>query len=181
MGFNDADYQVTKTVNGKKEICPYYSRWHNMLKRCYCQKTLKKRPSYNGCYVCVEWLTFSNFKSWMEKQDWQGKHLDKDILIQGNKCYSPKTCLFVTNEVNNIMKVKLSGILCSGVSFCNTSKKYKAYGSSKDKTIGLGSYDSYDEASHAYRVYKKNSIIELALKQEEPLRSAMINFKLPLI
>lgn len=33
-------------------------------------------------------------------QDWQNKQLDKDLLIEGNKVYSPETCVFVSGMVN---------------------------------------------------------------------------------
>lgn len=83
-----------------KEKCPFYDRWRGMLRRCYSEQTLEKYPTYRGCSVCEEWLTFSNFKSWMEQQDWEGKHLDKDLLVKGNKVYSPETCIFVDKLVN---------------------------------------------------------------------------------
>ena len=44
-----------------------------------------------------------NFRSWMETQDWKGKELDKDILFQGNKVYSPDTCVFVDKGVNLLL------------------------------------------------------------------------------
>ena len=103
VGINDADYVVQKWetigyVNGKQKqkliwICPYYSAWKSMLKRCYSSKYQDKRPTYKGCSVSDEWLTFSVFKVWMEKQDWEGKQLDKDLLFEGNKIYSADTCV----------------------------------------------------------------------------------------
>jgi len=52
-----------------------------MLTRCYYQKRLDIRPSYEECIVCEEWLTFSNFKKWTEQQDWEDKQLDKDFFV----------------------------------------------------------------------------------------------------
>mgnify|MGYP001117231448 CR=1 FL=1 len=71
-----------------------------MLKRCYSGKYHERKPTYRGCTVCEDWHTFSNFRDWMENQDWEGKHLDKDLLISGNKEYGPETCVFVTSVVN---------------------------------------------------------------------------------
>jgi hypothetical protein len=110
VGINDADYVVTKKetirhVNGKRKqrlvwICPYYRVWHNMLERCYSPKFQEKYTTYKGCSVSKEWLRFSNFKRWMEKQDWEGLQLDKDLLFEGNKIYSAETCVFVTKAIN---------------------------------------------------------------------------------
>ena len=105
VGTNDAGYaiQVMESVrgaNGKPKqriiwFCPFYRRWVHMLERCYSERYQEKKPTYIGCTVCEEWLRFSNFKSWMETQDWEGKHLDKDLLVEGNKIYSPDTCILV--------------------------------------------------------------------------------------
>lgn len=100
VGINDADYVVQPTVNGKRGYCPFYQAWVSMLSRCYSEKYQDKKPTYIDCSVCNEWLTFSNFKSWMEQKDWKGKHLDKDLLIEGNKVYSPTTCIFVDRMTN---------------------------------------------------------------------------------
>ena len=110
VGINDADYVVEKRqtieVNGVRKqkliwICPYYLAWRNMLRRCYSTKLQEKYPTYRGCSVSEEWLTFSNFRRWMECQDWEGMQLDKDLLFSGNKVYSAETCVFVTKAVNN--------------------------------------------------------------------------------
>lgn len=73
VGINDADYPTTQRekVNGEWKItwrCLYYDRWVSMLTRCYSSKCHEKQPTYKGCSVCDEWLTFSNFRKWMEQQ-----------------------------------------------------------------------------------------------------------------
>lgn len=109
VGINDADYAVTEwetiEVDGvrKKQCvwyCTYYRTWTHMLMRCYSTKYQERQPTYKGCSVSEEWLTFSVFKRWMECQDWGGKQLDKDLLLVGNKVYSDETCVFVTKAVN---------------------------------------------------------------------------------
>ena len=102
VGTNDADYIIDRRIDGKRVACPIYRAWKNMLKRCHSDKYQKDRPTYIGCSVCKEWLTFSNFRRWMLTQDWQGKQIDKDIKFKGNKIYSPETCMFVTNKENTI-------------------------------------------------------------------------------
>ena len=109
VGINDADYvdHKYKTIeaDGKMKrrlvwICPFYRSWKGMLERCYSEKYQERYPTYIGCTVSEEWKRFSNFRSWMEKQDWEGMQLDKDLLIEGNKVYSADTCVFVTSMVN---------------------------------------------------------------------------------
>lgn len=104
VGINDADYCIYK----RKPYwsCPYYSKWRAMLSRCYNPKVLERQTTYQGSSVCNEWLTFSNFKFWMEKQDWEGKALDKDFLQDGSKIYSPETCVFIPIELNNFLTLK---------------------------------------------------------------------------
>lgn len=110
VGINDADYVVQKfetiNVNGKQKWkcvweCPYYRAWAGMLGRCYSSKAQERNPTYKGCSVSEEWLRFSNFRAWMESQDFEGKQLDKDLLLEGNKVYSKETCVFVSRVVNS--------------------------------------------------------------------------------
>lgn len=100
-GINDSlevtQRQIGDTAHSR---CPFYDRWTNMLRRCYSETYLKKHPTYRGCTVCEDWLLFSNFKCWMERQDWEGKDLDKDLLSPECKIYSPATCLFVGKDLN---------------------------------------------------------------------------------
>ena len=54
-----------------------------------------------ACSVSEEWLILiSKGKTGWKNKQWEGKHLDKDILFEGNKVYSPDTCIFVTPTVN---------------------------------------------------------------------------------
>ncbi len=104
VGINDADYVVRRrNPDGSYWLCPYYHRWTNILIRCYNKFSLEKRPTYVGCSVCPEWIYFMNFRSWMEKQGWEGKHLDKDIITQGNKVYSPEKLCFHLSAIEHIV------------------------------------------------------------------------------
>lgn len=172
IGINDAPYKV-QFVNGegKSFNCPFYTVWTGMITRSYNKKYHQRKPTYKGCSVCKEWLTFSNFKAWIIKQDWNGKHLDKDILNQGNKHYSPENCVFVTDEINKIFShnIKVKGDLPIGVK--RSGKKF----TSCYRNNHLGTFSTKEEASEAYRLHKISIIKNEAFKHSEPLRSAMLS------
>jgi hypothetical protein len=178
VGVNDANYHVVTVTNGIKFTCPYYSRWASMLYRCYSEKYLVKKPSYRGCSVCDEWLTFSNFKLWMSKQDWHKKHLDKDLLIQGNKIYSGKSCLFVSPEINTLLVSCNSkrGEYPQGVHFNKTAKRYTSCCMVNGKQKHIGNYGTPEEASDSYIEFKTNLIKSVAEKQDEHVKSALLSY-----
>lgn len=95
------DFEGVVNKNGK--MIKSYTIWKAMLQRCYSEKLHLKYPTYIGCSVCDEWLLFSNFKKWFDENYKEGFNLDKDILVEGNKIYSPDTCRFVPTYINNLL------------------------------------------------------------------------------
>lgn len=80
-----------------------FSIWRAMLRRCYYRGSQHHQPSYEGGIVAEEWHNFQTFAEWFEQhypKDGGKYQLDKDILVPGNKIYSPKTCSFVTQREN---------------------------------------------------------------------------------
>lgn len=161
VALNDADYKVSKRKklpNGVcKKIweCPYYSKWMNMLGRCYSATYHKKRPSYKDCTVYEEWLVFSKFKAWMMTQDWEDKVLDKDLFGEGNKMYSPDTCVFISPELNSFLLInhKIRGNLPAGVSI-NKRGTYRSRIKIKSKEVSLGEYTCQYEAHRSWQLAK---------------------------
>lgn len=141
-GILDANYNVER--RGKDGIllwrCPYYSIWSGMIHRATNEKYKQSSPSYIGASVCEEWIYFSNFKAWMEKQNWQGKELDKDIILRGNRHYSPETCVFVDGFVNKLFRdsFKKDRTEPFGVYWATRDKTYVAQISENGKTRRLG-------------------------------------------
>ncbi len=182
VGINDAPYKTHIKINGKRVECPFYSKWHGMLKRSYYQPYKDKNPTYKDATVCDEWLTFSRFKLWMANQNWRNKELDKDLLKQGNKCYSPEACIFVSKEVNSIIvsNSKTVGALKAGVCLRKDlqKNKFKSSCSYNGKSVHLGYYETEDEAHNVYCSHKYAVIAELALLQEEPIKSALLRYKI---
>ncbi len=182
VGINDAPYKTHIKINGKRVECPFYSKWHGMLKRSYYQPYKDKNRTYKDATVCDEWLTFSRFKLWMANQNWLNKELDKDLLKQGNKCYSPEACIFVSKEVNSIIvsNSKTVGALKAGVCLRKDlqKNKFKSSCSYNGKSVHLGYYETEDEAHNVYCSHKYAVIAELALLQEEPIKSALLRYKI---
>lgn len=138
-----------------------YSIWFAMLQRCYDSKTQRKQPTYKGCSVCEEWLTYSNFKRWYDKNYREGYHLDKDILIKGNKIYSPETCCFVPYDINTMFTKnnKHRGKYPIGV---HESHKTKGRFEAEAGNKYIGSFDTPNEAFYAYKQEKERQIKEKA-------------------
>ncbi len=178
VGRNNADYMVSPRINGKTVHCPFYRSWHSMLKRCYYPKYQQKSPTYIGCSVAKEWLLFTTFKSWMIKQDWKGKHLDKDIKNIGNRVYSPDTCLFVSSKVNNLLcdNAARRNQWPIGVSFHKPANKFQAHCRHNRKSIHLGYHGNPESAHEAYIKYKYKVIIEASDAPENSyIREYLVN------
>lgn len=76
-----------------------YSRWYNLLQRCYSPEFKKKNPTYTRSRMCDEWLTFSKFYDWLASFDnWESLEIDKDLL--SGYFYSPETCLLIPKKLN---------------------------------------------------------------------------------
>ncbi len=178
VGINDADYKIRQEINEKNILCQFYKTWKGMIQRCYDHNSQVKQPTYIGCTVCNEWLKFSNFKRWMEKQDWQGKEIDKDILVCGNKVYSPNNCMFVPKKINGMLidRGAARGKYPQGVFWKKDHNKFTATLSCYGKNRHLGYYDTIREAQIAYWKAKIDHIIDVANKQNETLRMALLNW-----
>lgn len=142
-----------------------------MLHRAYDSKAQVRRPNYVGCSVFDEWLTFSNFKLWMETQDWEGKQLDKDILVPGNKVYSPETCVFVTAVLNVFLTLRGSdrGAYLVGVNWHKASGKFVAQCSNPftRKREYLGLFHTEEAAHEAWRKRKHELACQYADMQTD--------------
>lgn len=175
VGNKDAEYPVTtyKTDElGKKKrvTCRYYKAWHHMLERCYSEKFHERYPTYKDCSVCSEWLYFSKFKAWMEVQDFHGKELDKDLIIRGNKVYSPSTCVFIDKFINKFIGVEFNskGAICH-----KKSNKYSP--ECRDPISGrskyLGLFDTKEQAMSAWIARKREIAAKIAELQENKIIS----------
>lgn len=178
VGINDADYTVNRSVNGSRVICRFYSTWNSMLGRCYSAVSQTKNPSYAGCCVVDEWHRFSNFKAWMESQDWKEKEIDKDLLFVGNKVYSPDTCVFVDKTTNIFTTDSRSvrGKWPIGVSLKKCTGRFYAQCGNPftGKSEYIGYFNCPNQAHDAWRKRKHEIACQLAdLQIDERVAQAL--------
>ena len=175
VGINDSKTPVSSLVGGKRVNSKEYRLWNDMLRRCYSAAFHLSKPTYKGCTVCDEWLLFSNFKSWVAGMYGDGLHLDKDLLVEDNKVYSPETCLFVTPQVNAMIansKIKYNG-LPTGV-YIHTCGKYASQISKYKHIKHIGLFYDIEEALAAYNKERINYALELYKAEKNPTVKAAL-------
>ena len=148
-----------------------YQTWRDMLKRCYDEKTLEQHPTYKGCTVCDEWHNFQNFAEWYIKQEFNGCDycLDKDLLIDGNKIYSPETCVLAPRQINNLFldSSTIRGEYPIGVCLEKRKNRFVAYIKKNGKHCYIGMFQTAEQASQAYQKAKKEYVEKVALEWQD--------------
>ena len=138
-----------------------YKIWSEILRRCYSPKEHIRSPAYKDCSVCDEWLNYQNFATWYNENYYdigEGRmHLDKDILIDGNRIYRPDACIFVPQRINMLfMHPSNKSGLPNGIT------KYSSGYRTLYNTKLLGIYSTLEEALENYMIEKKIHIKEVA-------------------
>lgn len=186
-GILDVNYRVRITeelakVNGKRQrkttwLCPYYSDWRDIIRRCTDTKFHARYPSYIGCVISEEWGYLSNFIKWVDSQpnrNWKNCIPDKDLLSDGQKYYAPETVLYVTTEVNAFIldNKRIRGQFMLGVSPTNKNKvnpfMAQCKGNIKKVNCYIGTYKTELEAHKAWQAKKHEYACILADKQTDP-------------
>ena len=178
--------------NGKITKC--YKTWSHMLERCYDPYRLNEFPTYIDCYVCEEWHNFQNFAKWYEENYYEVKeermNLDKDILIKGNKIYSPETCIFVPQRINILFTKsdKTRGEYPIGIHKYSNNKirvLCSIYDGEKGKKVkihlGCFSLNEILQAFTCYKNFKENYIKQVADEYKDlipiKLYNALYNYQ----
>ena len=164
-----------------------YVLWTSMLKRCYNDTYKKKQPTYEGCEVSNNFLHYEYFYEWCHKQigfSNQGWHLDKDLLVKGNKVYSEDSCVFLPTEINILLvkSDKKRGKHLIGVYWSKTNKAFVAQvNKNKGNQRYLGLFKTEIEAFNAYKTAKESFIKEQANKWkgkiDERAYNALMNYQ----
>lgn len=161
-----------------------YDAWRSMIRRCYDEQ--HKLDAYKDCTVCEEWHNFQNFAKWYEENYYQvddiSMHVDKDILVKGNKIYSPETCLIVPGLINGLFvnTKNTKGNLPTGVYNRKNRQPIRPF-VAQCHTIDLGmqktigSFSTPEEAFYAYKEFKEKYIKEIADKYKTQIPEKLYN------
>ena len=151
-----------------------YSIWSTMLKRSYDKVFQETNPTYVGVSVCGDWLEFQNFAKWYYENPFstyvdgsdRSYHLDKDLLIKGNKTYSPETCCFIPQELNKLTLNRGNdrGDLPVGVTLFKRDSNYTVHMSVSGRCKNLGYFNKVKDAFNCYKQAKECHIKSLAEK-----------------
>lgn len=163
-----------------------YITWSSAMTRCYSEKYQNRFPKYRGCVMHEDWHNFQNFAKWYTSQVGYecGFDLDKDLLVAGNKVYSPNTCVIIPKQINNFLLLRKGdrGKHPLGVSFCKAKKQYTAYCSEKSSRNLIGYYETPDEAHEAYKAKKESLAQSLACEWfglvDSRVITALLKFKI---
>lgn len=178
VGFNDSLFQPS--IKGK--VVWQYELWKSMLKRCHSERLKRARPHYKDVTCCIEWLSFSNFVEWVNKEvNYNGKpigfELDKDLIIKGNRVYSPEACSFVPPDLNKLLcsRKSLRGNYPIGVTFNKTGGRYAASMNCWATDVFLGLYDTPEEAFLAYKTAKESYVKQVAVRYQGVIKPTLFN------
>ena len=145
-----------------------YKLWKSMLTRCYSDTYKKKHSTYEGCEVSDNFKSYEYFYEWCNEQIGfgnEGWHLDKDLLVKGNKVYRESTCVLIPSDINLLLTKRTTsrGGHLIGVYWSKRSKAFVAQVSkNKGKQKHLGFFNTEIEAFNAYKQAKEDFIKEQA-------------------
>lgn len=164
-----------------------YAKWRAMLQRCINPMADKSTESYVECEVCNEWMNFQNFAKWYYENEYHCNNeplcVDKDILIHGNKIYSPDTCILVPQRINLlfIKELKRRGDLPIGVQK-HTNGGYTSLLSTYEGKKYLGYFYDTNLAFATYKKAKEKYIKEVADSYKniipQKVYEAIINYRI---
>ena len=148
-----------------------YDTWIHILQRCFDNKLKEKQPSYIDKECCDEWLYYPNFYEWLHSQTnfdkwYNGKRwaIDKDILVKGNKVYSPDACCLIPQNVNCLFLKREAerGDYPIGVHYREDCFIARCRNPFTNTNEDLGFYSTPESAFQAYKTYKENIIRQVA-------------------
>lgn len=190
-GLGMTGYKYLTKVN--KRPTREYDVWMEMLKRSFVKTIKDRQPTYENVTCCDEWLYYENFYEWLHSQPnfekWKnGKRwaVDKDILIKGNKIYSPETCCLVPPNVNCLFLKREAerGKYPIGVRYRDDGFLAVCRNPFLDTAVEIGKYSTPEKAFYlGYKPYKEDIIKQVAQEEYdkgniiEKCYEAMMNYE----
>jgi hypothetical protein len=114
----------------------------------------------------------------MASQPWEENQLDKDVLVPGNKVYSPFTCVFLPRHLNLFMTDSgaARGKWPIGVSWYKSRGKLRAICCNPFTGANeyLGLFSCPNEAHEAWRRRKHELACQYADQQTDPRIAAAL-------
>lgn len=171
---------MSRSRTSKSQSPKEYRMWRNMLTRCNSSTFKNRCPTYKDATCCDEWLYFDNFFEWVIGQE-NYKVLsegnityvpDKDILVKGNKHYSPETVCLVPQYVNTlfIKRGNDRGIYPIGVRL-DKGARHKKYVAQCNNPFGnrpiVNRFYTVEEAFNSYKQAKEGVIQTMAKREYE--------------
>lgn len=184
VGFYGIGPHVASQSDGKKH--KHYQAWVNMLARVYKPPVERIKREYENTSVCPEWHNYQNFAEWycntmnnLKPADFTWD-LDKDLLVPGNRIYSPNTCCIIPRAINALFTdaAFMRGDLPLGVT--RHGKSYRPFLNKNGEQKGIGTYPTIADAQRAYWSEKFRVIQETAIRYwqylPEPLAYRLLLF-----
>jgi len=161
-----------------------YSVWNGMMERCYFPKE-SETLAYAGCVVCEEWHCYQNFAKWYSENYYtvenEPMNIDKDLLVHGNREYSPEKCLIVPQMINSFIIKPTHRKQDVPIGVVKRKYSYEAKLRWYGEYVYIGNYDTPDKAFAAYKQEKENRIKMLADiyrdKIPNKVYEALINYR----
>lgn len=157
---------------GSPELENIYEVWSAMLFRAT-PKNIEKNPTYIGTWVDPEFHYFSKFAKWAMQQigsNATGYQMDKDLLVKGNRVYSPSTCVFLPKAVNVMLTRNNAGRGTLPIGVIRTRHgRFMARAKIDGKDIYFGTFPMPGDAFAAYKVAKEAQIKRVAERYRDQI------------
>lgn len=143
-------------TNDVKDIntrdCPYYQMWKAMIGRCYNPKDWRYGLyGADGVFVDDRWLLRSNYNLWLVQNSFTKPYVvDKDLLFQGNKVYSPETCCVVPQYINSMFNIAQKGTETLPV---GVSKRVNTKDMKRDYERPYAARSNYNPTNDGNKIY----------------------------
>lgn len=152
-------------VNGVRTL--EYDTWKGIFQRCYDEKHNLTYPTYLECSLSSKWECFQDFAGWANTQmGWglKGWHLDKDLLVRGNKEYGPDFCIMLPEKLNQIItnRTRFRGQYPVGVYKGSGRNQFTAQFNELDGSKRYKRFWTVGEAFVYYKTNKERVIREAA-------------------